>query len=350
MDNGNNNFIGQNNMINNENNGNMMQNNSLSYENSGQNNIINNGYMKNNIPNNNVENNGFVNNPNQAINNIQHLNQNFNGQMSNDQSYFSQNPSLSNIQMGNNVGNIMQPVNNQPVANSDVNNYDKKPKNNANKKYLIVIIILIVVIIGLSVGLILVITSKEDNKVTNIYETCETQDNYTDEDDDDEIENTDVSNDIDNETINYGGFEFTKLDGYYYEIVENMLNIYSESFFSFLSVIKTNYDFIDLNELENTLSYSGASVLSIKEDSYKGYDLILAEVILEGNEWLYYVVETENRNYCFEGMAILSEGYDYYKLLDEITNVLGNVEETGDISSYSTEFGKNISIDAIKKK
>ncbi len=213
---------------------------------------------------------------------------------------------------------------------------------------IIAICVFIVLFIGASIFGIFYINQHKnaDNDVNqehiNDYEE-ENDNGYSNNDDyiiDDEIgeeyepeENSDV--------ISYGGFEFTKEEGYYYQISNDNLLMQNDALFVTLIVDKGNYDGLVTEEiktnLRNNFEAIGYNVGAMQTGTYAGTrKAFTIELTAPNGELGFYYLTPLNQDFFAEGFVVfgVKETFDYV-YVNQGMMLIGEPRYVGDNQEFT---------------
>lgn len=251
-----------------------------------------------------------------------------------------------------NQSNFNNQMNYQYQQQYDNFNNFGQPNNqkNSNKVLYIIIGILSAIIIGfVAVSVIMPMVSEKksdnDNKNINEYEEKENKNDYGE----DEEKNTEKENNSSNtaqETITFKGFQFIKNSEYTYTVEENMVGLKNNDYAMTISVVNAKFSDVLATPTiaKNVLLNNGYTVGKIQTLEYSGKYIVTYEIGYNGNNGIYYIVDSSNENYVFDGIMIARDNSIDYNNLIELFKVIDGVTYVGNYSNYSSSFSTDLDI------
>ena len=217
---------------------------------------------------------------NQPVNGQQMMNQQFGGQVPNNNQY--------------NQNNYQQPMmnnqfNGQPVYNNNQNSNKSKTK---------LFIIIGSIILGVAILAIVLVFAFGNDDVDKKYDN----ENHYEEDNINNPSNDTVN---ENEYISYKGFDFEKKSGYQYEIDADGLNIGNNNFATMLQILAVGYEQVKTKSDALIQEYRnmGLDVQNYKVSTYDNREVMTFELTQEGQKMIMYITEA-NENNVILGMAM----------------------------------------------
>jgi len=253
----------------------------------------------------------------------------------------TQQTNMMNNQTANN--NMNPNYYTQPTQNVNVPNNNKKPLDTKS----LGLIIGIVALVAICAVLAIMLFTKEDNSNNsgnnNVNEYEENNNDTGVTEDDDEV----ASN-----TVEYAGFEFTKLPGYTYSSESDGLYVESNYYSIVLDILNVSFSQVKNNnfatQMKTSFEEEGMTVGAIGIENIAGKEVFIVELSYAGDNALYYITEADT-NHVYHGMVLnYLNTFDHTGNMSKVFEIVSGAKYVGEYFSYTNTFDNKFDITKLK--
>lgn len=318
----------------------------------------------------NMSNSNLTNNINSGVNSTpinnqptQGMNQNVSANAAGDNTNYTatqvpqystaqQNVGMNNQNYGTNqnINNGMNPnYYNQPTPNYSTSNFNnnKKALDTKTTGLIIGIVVLALICIILAIMLFAKDNKLDDSENKNINEYEENENNN-------DTGLTDIENEeeVATNTVEYAGFEFTKIPGYSYSVESDGLYIENSYYSMVIDVLQANFTEVKtenfITEMKSTFGDKGMTVGAIGIENIAGEEVFVADVTYSGMNALYYVIDA-NDNHVYIGMVLnYLNTFDHTGNMEQVFSIIKDAKYRGGYFGHTISFNKTLDITKLK--
>lgn len=234
-------------------------------------------------------------------------------------------------------GNPVPPVAGQPMGQPvSTPQASTSQASTPKKKKPIVLIIALVVAIAI-VGVSLYFTFFRGNNNQSEPENVENKEEVKEEKPVSKEEET---------TVTFHGFEFEKLEGYKYEVTENLIIISDDNQAIAISNVTGDMATIKTTvaNIKTAMEQDKLTVGATKTATYAGKEMITYEVAKEDLKGLYFVVQSPDAKNVFEGVITNTSNTVDYNSLEVVAKIVDSAKVKDTIPTSDKVLGSSLDI------